>query len=202
MKQRIVAFTGAGVSKGSGIPTFEDLPGIRDYLTRDYFQREPGGFYEKVWALYRRIQAAPPNPAHLALAQNQIPVVTMNVDGLHRRAGTRELVEIHGNLDWVSCPECGKREPFSVIESRFHCQECGRVLEPNVVLYGDMLIELPTALQLVVTAELLLVIGTSFSTSTAGYIVDYARAQGCRVEVINQDAEHKVPDFLGSFQIQ
>jgi NAD-dependent deacetylase len=123
----------------------------------------------------------------------------MNVDGLHRRAGTRELVEIHGNLDWVSCPECGKREPFSVIESRFHCRECGRVLEPNVILYGDTIIELPAALRLVETAELLLVIGTSFSTSTAGYIVDYARTRGSRVEVINQEAERKVPEFLSSF---
>jgi NAD-dependent deacetylase len=194
--KRIVALTGAGVSKGSGIPTFEDMPGIRDYLTREYFRRDPGGFYEKVWGLYIRVKSAPPNPAHLALAEFQIPVVTMNVDGLHRRAGTRELVEIHGNLEWVFCPGCGKQESFSVIEGRHHCLDCGRVLEPNVILYGDAIKELPAALQLVETAELLLVIGTSFSTSTAGYVVNHVRSLGSQVEVINQDAEHKVPDFL------
>ena len=194
--KRIVAFTGAGISKASGIPTFEELPGIRDYLTREYFQREPAGFYEKIWQLYTRVQEAQPNPAHLALAEFQVPVITMNVDGLHRRAGTTNLVEIHGNLDWVFCPKCRLKEPFAVLEKRIHCITCRQVLEPNVVLYGDQIKEYPRAIDLVETAEILLVIGTSFYTSTADYVVDYARSLGCRVEIINSDAESKAPEFL------
>jgi NAD-dependent deacetylase len=194
--KHIVALTGAGISKASGIPTFEEIPGIRDYLTRDYFQRDPAGFYANLWQLYIRIQQAEPNPAHLALAQYQIPVVTMNVDGLHRRAGTQNLVEIHGNLDWVYCPSCRRTEPFAIIEQRIDCLSCRRVLEPNVVLYGDEIKEFPQAIDLVETADVLLVIGTSFSTSTAGYVVDYARSRGCQVEVINSSAESMVPEFL------
>ncbi|NLY76382.1 MAG: hypothetical protein GX075_13965 [Firmicutes bacterium] len=194
--KRIVAFTGAGISKASGIPTFEEMPGIRDYLTRDYFQREPAKFYENLWQLYNRIRQAAPNPAHVALAKLAIPVITMNVDGLHRRAGTDNIIEIHGNLEWVTCPKCQRKEPFEIIGKRICCPKCNRIYESNVVLYGDELHELPRAIQLVDEAELLLVIGTSFFTSTAGYIVDYARSIGCRVEIINQSSETKVPEFL------
>lgn len=195
--ERIVAFTGAGISKASGIPTFEELPGIRDYLTRDYFRREPVKFYDYLYQLYIRIQQAEPNQAHLALARMKIPVITMNVDGLHHRAGTDNLIEIHGSLDWVICPECRRKEPFEIIQKRINCPECNRVYETNVVLYGDELRELPRAIQLVENAELLLVIGTSFYTSTAGYIVDYAQSIGRKVEIINQCSEIKVPEFLG-----
>jgi NAD-dependent deacetylase len=194
--KKIVAFTGAGISKASGIPTFEELPGIRNYLTREYFLREPARFYENLWELYIRVQQAGPNPAHLALAQFNIPVITMNVDGLHSRAGTRNLVEIHGNLEWVFCPVCLRKEPFSIIRKQINCCECGRILEPNVILYGDMLKEIPRAMELTKTAEILLVIGTSFSTSTADYVVDFARSRGIQVEIINNCAEIKTPEFL------
>ncbi len=194
--KRIIAFTGAGISKASGIPTFEEMPWIRDYLTREYFRSEPIQFYDNLRQLYLRIQQAEPNQAHLALARLKIPVITMNVDGLHRRAGTNNLIEIHGNLDWVICPECRKKEPFSIIQNGIYCPQCRQVFETNVVLYGDELKEFPRALQLVDGAELLLVIGTSFYTSTAGYVVDYARSIGCKVEIINQSSESKVPEFL------
>ena len=193
---RIVAFTGAGISKASGIPTFEELPGLRDCLTRDYFQRDPTGFYNNLCELYIGIQQVKPNPAHLALARLNIPVITMNIDGLHRRAGTEELIEVHGNLEWVVCPKCRNKESFEVIKKRIHCPKCNQVYETNVVLYGDELKEFPRAIQLVETADLLLVVGTSFYTSTAGYIVDYARSIGCEVEIINQSSESKVPEFL------
>lgn len=192
----IVAFTGAGISRASGIPTFVEMPGIRDYLTRDYFRCEPEKFYGNLRQLYLLIQQAEPNQAHLALARLEIPVITMNIDGLHRKAGTKNLIEIHGNLEWVICPECLKKEPFSIIYKEISCPKCHRIFETNVVLYGDELKELPKAIQLVETADLLLVIGTSFYTSTAGYIVDYARSIGCQVEIINDSSEKKVPQFL------
>lgn len=194
--KHIVAFTGAGISKASGIPTFEEVPGIRDCLTREYFKRNPGDFYENARQLYDRIKHAEPNPAHLTLAKYKIPVITMNVDGLHRKAGTAELVEIHGNLDWVYCPKCRKTEKFGIVEKRIHCLDCHQVLEPQVILYGDEILEFPRAIELVNTAEVLLVIGTSFYTSTSGFVVDYARSRGCIVEVINQCAEQKVAEFL------
>lgn len=193
---KIIAFTGAGISKASGIPTFEEMPGIRDYLTRNYFQEEPQEFYQKLWQMYERISQAEPNPAHLALARYQIPVITMNIDGLHRKAGTKELVEIHGNLDYVFCPVCQRQYPFTVVKDKHFCSDCREVLQPNVVLYGDWLAQLPQALELVADAELLLVIGTSFYTSTARYVTERARLAGARVEVINAEAEKVLPELL------
>lgn len=193
---RIVAFTGAGISKSSGMPTFEEMPGLRDCLSRDYFHEQPVKFYDNLQRFYMRVQQTRPNQAHLALARMEIPVITMNIDGLHRKAGTKKLIEIHGNLDWVICPECHKTEPFSIIQKGIFCPQCNQIFDTNVVLYGDELKELPKAIQLVETADLLLVIGTSFYTSTAGYIVDYARSTGCQVEIINDSSEKKVPQFL------
>ena len=194
--KKIVAFTGAGISKASGIPTFEEMPGIRNYLTRDYFQAHPGEFYKNLWQFYLKIKEAEPNAAHLALAEHDIPVVTMNVDGLHRRAGTKELVEIHGNLEYVFCPGCGLRKTFEFIEKDINCPECGNVLQPNVILYGDIIKEFQTAIDILRGAEVLLVVGTSFYTSTASDFVNYARYRGMEVEIINENAEVRVGEFL------
>jgi hypothetical protein len=87
---------------------------------------------------------------------------------LHHRAGTQNPVEIHGNLDWVYCPNCRSREPFTIIEQQINCPSCRHILEPNVVLYGDELKEFPRAIDLMDNADILLVIGTSFSPEFLG----------------------------------
>lgn len=79
----LVAITGAGISKASGIPTFEDMGDLRNKLTRSYFNSHPEEFYQGLLAMKETIDRAEPNPAHLALVEYNIPVITMNIDGLH-----------------------------------------------------------------------------------------------------------------------
>jgi len=199
---RLVVFTGAGISKASGIPTFEDMGNIRDKLTRDYFNSHPDKFYQTVLEMKRLADQAEPNPAHLALARYNIPVVTMNIDGLHKKAGSQGVIEIHGNLEYVYCDKCKTRFPFDTVEESLLCPDCGphcrEILKPNVVLYGDTIPLYFTAMALMGNTEELLVVGTSFHTSTSWDLVGRAERAGVKVTTINANAEEDVPKFLSS----
>lgn len=196
--KRIVAFTGAGISKASGIPTFVEMDGVRDKLSIDYFMSDTEDFYNVLLGMKRNIDKASPNPAHTAIAEYGIPVVTMNIDGLHKRAGTRELVEIHGNFDYVSCMKCGSRFDFSVVNDALYCRECGGLLKPNIVLYGENIPRYFDAIDLIGSADELLVVGTSFYTSTASMMVGAAQRAGIKVVTINSNAEIEVLKYLKS----
>ena len=198
---RVVAFTGAGISRESGVPTFAEMGDIRDKLSRTYFLAHPREFYELLLGMKGITEGAKPNAAHRALAQRHIPVVTMNIDGLHRRAGTERLVELHGNLDRVLCRQCGQAYCFRQIETDIRCPECGALLDPDVVLYGDLIERYPEAFALMGDCDTLLVVGTSFYTSTAGVCVEAAREAGARVVVVNDNAASRVPAFLQSISI-
>ncbi len=194
----IAALTGAGISKPSGIPTFEDLGDIRDKLSRDYFLANPESFYKILIDMKKLIDKANPNPAHMALAEHNIPTVTMNVDGMHKKAGTKDLIEIHGNLEHVFCKKCLNKYGLFEVSKTIYCPKCKGLLHPNVVLYGDGIPEYYIAADLIKKADELIVIGTSFSTSTASNLVGEAEMSGIKVTVINSDAEIKVPAYLGS----
>ncbi|QSX07773.1 hypothetical protein J0B03_08070 [Alkalibacter rhizosphaerae] len=196
---KIKALTGAGISRASNIPTFEEMGDLRDKLSRTYFSADPQGFYDAVLSMKTLIDEAVPNEAHLALASYHIPVVTMNIDGLHHRAGSRdgEVIEIHGNLRTVFCPRCHREYPFDITRSSLLCPHCERsVLHPQVVLYGDPIPRLGEALETMGETDLLLIIGTSFYTSTAHYIKDAAESFGSEILTINEDAENQVPLLL------
>lgn len=192
----VAALTGAGISKPSGIPTFEELGDLREKLSRDYFNAQPQNFYEVLKEMMHLIEKAEPNPAHRALAQYDIPVVTMNIDGLHTRAGSRDAIEIHGSLDTVCCRRCRSEHPFSLTDSTIHCPACGSLLDTNVVLYGDMIPLYGEAIQRVCSADHLLVIGTSFYTSTSYDLMQRARYAGAEITIINEKAEVEVPRLL------
>ncbi|HUR82358.1 MAG TPA: NAD-dependent deacylase [Thermoanaerobaculia bacterium] len=169
--RRIVVLTGAGVSADSGIPTFRGAGGLwrnfrpEELATPEAFARDPAMVWE--WYEWRRklVREAKPNAAHEALAR--LPgavIVTQNVDGLHARAGSRDVVELHGNILRVRCvrehiPRVHE-ESFDAIPP--HC-ECGALLRPDVVWFGEMLPEdaLARASASLHSSELLLVIGTS-----------------------------------------
>lgn len=193
---RLVAFTGAGISKASGIPTFEELGDIRDKLSRDFFESHPREFYNILNYMKQLSEKALPNPAHLALAEYGIPVVTMNIDGLHKKAGSSKVIEVHGSLDYVFCGQCGERFGYGAVEQSVHCPECSSLLQPNVVLYGDNIPLFYDAIDIMSEAEELLVVGTSFFTSTASHLVGLAQGAGVRVTTINANAEEKVPQLL------
>jgi NAD-dependent deacetylase len=169
--RNVVVMTGAGVSADSGIPTFRGAGGLwRDFrpeelATPEAFRRDPHLVWE--WYEWRRglIRDAAPNAAHDALAQlPDAVVVTQNVDGLHARAGSLDVVELHGNIFRVRCTREGTRRmhesAFSEIPPR--C-ECGALVRPDVVWFGEALPEdaIARTVSAVHRADVLIVIGTS-----------------------------------------
>jgi NAD-dependent deacetylase len=169
----VVVFTGAGVSAESGIPTFRGATGLwrdfrpEDLATPEAFARDPELVRE--WYEWRRglIRAAQPNAAHRAIARlTAALVVTQNVDGLHERAGSRDIIELHGNIFRDKCPRCGAAQ----------CG-CGAPLRPDVVWFGEMLPAgaLERAADAIRAADLLLVIGTSGVVYPAAGLVQLHR---------------------------
>ena len=169
--RNVVVFTGAGVSADSGIPTFRGEGGLwrnfraEELATPEAFARDPALVWE--WYEWRRglVRAAEPNAAHRAIAAlSDAVVVTQNVDALHARAGSADVVELHGNLFRVRCTREQRvraaPEAFDVVPPR--C-ECGALLRPDIVWFGEMLPDdaVARATSAMRRADLVLVIGTS-----------------------------------------
>ena len=106
------------------------------------------------------------------------------------------MLEVHGSLDYVECLRCNTRHGYDEVEESIYCKKCGSIYEPNVVLYGDNIRHFYEAIELASSCSQVLVVGTSFYTSTVNVFVDSARMAGVKIHVINKDAEHKVPGFL------
>lgn len=200
--ESVVVLTGAGVSAESGIPTFRGAGGMwrerrpEDLASPEGFERDPRLVWE--WYDWRRgvIAAAQPNPAHLAIAELErrkprFTLVTQNVDGLHQRAGSRNVLMLHGDIWTVRCLHCGRerrdgRVPLPEIPPR--C-ECGGLLRPGVVWFGEML---PArvwerAEEAVRSAEVALVVGTSAVVYPAEGLLPLAKASGARVIECNME---------------
>jgi NAD-dependent deacetylase len=189
--QRVVFFTGAGVSAESGIPTFRGAGGLwrnfraEDLATPEAFARDPAMVWE--WYEWRRglIRAAAPNAAHAAMARlRDAVIVTQNVDGLHARAGAHEVIELHGNLFRVRCSAEGTvsaaPDPFNALPPR--C-DCGALLRPDVVWFGEMLPdgEVGRAMASIREADLLVIVGTSGVVYPAAGLVSLHR--GLSIEI-------------------
>lgn len=198
--KELVAITGAGISKASGIPTFDELGSLRDCLSREYFNSYPEKFYDILLEMKSKIDEANPNDAHFALAEFKVPIITMNIDGLHHRAGSEEVIEIHGNLEKVLCHKCQVKYPFKEVRRSVNCPRCGKGLEPNVVLYGDGIPMFHHALYMLGGAKRVLVVGTSFYTSTVCDLVSRAKYAGIEVDIINEKAETQVRKYLSDFR--
>jgi NAD-dependent deacetylase len=196
-----VALTGAGVSTESGIPDFRSASGIwarydpAEVATIDAFRRRP----EAVWQFYRlRLRAledAQPNAGHVALAALERlgllqAVITQNVDMLHLRAGSRNVVEVHGSIRCAVCVNCGNEEEVDVVRAQLAdrpvpvCARCGDVLKPGVVMFGEMLPEreLGRATRLARDAELLLVVGSTLEVWPVAGLAHEAR----RLAIVNR----------------
>ena len=179
-RQPCVVMTGAGVSTESGIPDFRSATGIWaeidpfEVASLRAFRRDP----ERVWSFYReRLQVlsdATPNAAHVVLAELEErrfvqAVVTQNIDLLHTRAGSRDVVEVHGSIRSAQCLGCLWTEPADAVLAQLEasptpsCPRCDEVLKPGVVLFGELLpaAAMERATQLARGARLLLVVGSS-----------------------------------------
>jgi NAD-dependent deacetylase len=193
-----VAFTGAGISVASGLPTFNitwnGVP-IRDLLTTDFFNRDPVGFYE----MFREVEKwkdAMPNPAHYALAEAKMPVVTQNVDGLHQKAGSVKVYEVHGNMREMFCLRCRQIYAWKDLNLGIPYCDCGKILKPRVVLYGDSEMDWDESVREMQKADLVLVIGCSLQTAPACYLPQMAQTNGADLVTINERAEVEVPGLV------
>ena len=210
--QRIAILTGAGISAESGIPTFRDaLTGLwaqynpEDLATPQAFQRNPSLVWE--WYSSRRslVMQVSPNPGHLALAAMErfvpgLTVITQNVDGLHQRAGSTQVIELHGNICRVKCSVEGfVLETWEeTASSPPLCPSCHGFLRPDVVWFGELLPEqaMVEAIKATTACDLFFSIGTSGQVYPAASLVDLARDSGATVVVINPDEEAQaLPSF-------
>ena len=193
----LVALTGAGISRPSGIPTYEERPALRDSLSRDFFDAQPEAFYEEYWKMVKVMASARPNSAHLALAEYDVPIITQNIDCLHQRAGSKTVAQIHGYYNEFICERC--HESYQLPENRpvpYLCPKCRSVLKPKVVLYGEQLQDWEEAVSLVLAADTLLVVGTSLQVYPAAYLPQLAEERGIKVIISNEAADTRVPAFL------
>ena len=173
----IIAFTGAGISKSAGIPTFEKVPNLKEKLSVDFKEAHPKEFSEAMDNLVNAVKDKEPTQAHYALATLPIPIITMNIDGLHQKAGSRLVLEIHGNYK-----------------------------KDNIVLYGQDIhyIQEVVNLMLKTASEarfdeqkaIFLVIGTSMQTQFACTLAGMAERLGMDVHFINENADVEVPKFI------
>jgi NAD-dependent deacetylase len=179
-RQPCVVLTGAGVSTESGIPDFRSATGIwanvdpYEVASIQAFRRDPA----RVWSFYRErihlLRDAEPNDAHRALAELERrgfvqAVITQNIDTLHSRAGSRDVLEVHGSIRSAECLGCLWREPADAVLAQLEtnevpaCPQCGEVLKPGVVMFGELLPgdAIDRATQLARGARLMVVVGSS-----------------------------------------
>ena len=198
--QSITVLTGAGISAESGVPTFRGSDGLwknfrpEKLATLEAFQADPCLVWE--WYDWRRklIEPIEPNPAHYVLVDmenqtEQFTLITQNIDGLHHKAGSQNVLEIHGNIWKVQCTKCqclshNSEVPIQILPT---CHQCGGLLRPKVVWFGETLPakELAAA-QLVVThCDLMFIIGTSGLVQPAASLGIAGKQAGAYVVEIN-----------------
>jgi NAD-dependent deacetylase len=206
--KRIVVFTGAGISTESGIPDFRSPGGIwtkfdpDDFTIRKFMTN--GETRRKQWKILVEgglFQDIKPNKAHMAIAEMESMgklecVITQNIDDLHQKAGnSRDIVfELHGNMQWIRCMDCGDRYPIEHIKKVLktgveepECENCGGILKPDVVFFGE---ELPadtveSAMYHAGNCDLLIVVGSSLVVQPAAFIPSYAQDRGASLVIIN-----------------
>jgi NAD-dependent deacetylase len=194
-----LALTGAGISVESGIPDFRSKGGLWDrYDPEEYasiysFQRDP----EKVWHMLREMEEivdkARPNAAHIGLAELEEmgllrSVITQNVDNLHQEAGSKDVIEYHGNSRSLTCLWCNRRYDYAQKKGEYppYCV-CGRILKPDVVFFGEAIpMEAMTrSYQLASSCQALLIIGTSAVVSPFNVLPRQAKQVGATIIEIN-----------------
>ena len=204
----IVAFTGAGISAESGIPTYRGEGGLwtkydpSKYASIGYFLQNPSyywNFFKDV--RYPILKNVKPNKAHLALfkiedAGNLKTVITQNIDGLHQEAGSSSVIELHGTTRTIVCVDCSRKytigEAFTKLDRQIPplCSECNGILRPDVIFFGEMLDPetLRNAYTAAASCDLLLAVGSSLVVYPAADIPLRAKQAGAKLAIINIDS--------------
>lgn len=207
--KQCVALTGAGISAESGIATFRSKGGLWEkydpmmYASIETFREDPAKYWTIRGEFIRDYDTYQPNQAHLALAELEKMnllrhVITQNIDGLHRKAGSRNITEIHGSLRETYCLKCGREFIAPHVPEGLppYC-ECGGVLKPNTVLFGEQLPQgaLEAAYHESATCELMLVIGTSAVVQPAASLPVLAQQKGAKIVEVNIERAFPGADF-------
>lgn len=198
----VAVLTGAGISADSGVPTFRGTDGLwqnfraEDLATPEAFDRDPRLVWQ--WYDWRRtlLNSTEPNAAHDALVKLEarhdgFHLITQNVDGLHRRAGSRRVLELHGNIWRVRCVRCrqvtdNRDVPLALLPQ---CRSCGGLLRPHVIWFGEALDNevLGASLSAAESCDVLLIIGTSGLVYPAAMLMPTAKAHQAYVIEVNLD---------------
>jgi NAD-dependent deacetylase len=203
----VVALTGAGISVPSGIPDFRS-PGTglwenvdpMEVAHIDVFRRDPERFWSFYGERFQTLEDKRPNRAHHALAALEQAghldaIITQNIDRLHARAGSRELIEVHGSIARSSCLECGAQYPLEQVRARQRADargvprcDCGESLKPDVVLFGEYLPvdALARAEALAAGAELMLCLGSSLEVYPVAQLPHVTLAAGGKIAILTQ----------------
>jgi len=204
----ITAFTGAGISAESGIPTYRDKDGLWNkydpskYADIRYFKKDPSYY----WKFFRDIRSASfenarPNQAHLALSvlereKKLKSIITQNIDGLHQEAGSSQVLELHGSSRSFSCLSCDKmydlNSALRLLKKTLppECDECGGILRPDVILFGEALPQdvLYQATEATRHCDLFLVIGSSLLVQPAASLPVLAKENHAKLVIINMES--------------
>jgi NAD-dependent deacetylase len=222
--QRIVVFTGAGISTESGIADFRGPDGLWTKIDPDDFtyQKFVGDreVRRRIWHMHEttgfRFDDIEPNVAHHAVAELEKLgkldcIITQNVDGLHQKAGNSEekVLELHGNMQWVKCIGCDVRHPSSEVRRWIdagvevpECDRCGGILKPDAVFFGEAMPERETAeaQRRSVSCDLCIVIGSTLAVYPAALMPEYAVRSGATLVIINEGGTEL--DHLAQLRIE
>ena len=215
-----VIFTGAGMSTESGLPDFRSAKGLwkvrpESLATLEALRTQPNEFYHFYQWRVNKLWEVVPNTGHQALAKLENMgciknIITQNVDGLHQRAGSKQVIELHGSLRTVRCMDCHSvYDSRSIVPARPHwedeyrqglyqygdecrCLVCKGFVRPNVILFGESLPEkaLEKAMQLSKSADLFIVLGSSLTVSPANLFPSRAARNGAKLLIINNEPTH------------
>ena len=202
-----VVLTGAGISVPSGIPDFRS-PGKglwekvnpMEVAHIDVFRREPDKFWHFYGDRFASLKDVQPNRAHHVVAELEARglvrgVITQNIDRLHREAGSRNVIEVHGSIEWCVCPECGGKVGIDRIMQHLsdhagapECEACIAPLKPDVVLFGELLPEqaMADAYSLATEADLILCIGSSLEVYPVASLPGITRDSGGQIAIVTQ----------------
>ena len=209
-KGRVVALTGAGISSNAGLPTFRGNNGLWTYIdpekfTMEFFRKNPEEWWSIAKDLFLPFFNARPTRAHYALAELESKgfleaIITQNIDGLHQMAGSKNVIEIHGNVNKLKCILCNEYYPLKDYIEEIkkgglpRCPRCGSILKTGAVLFGEQIPRNEYLLSIYYSSRcnLMLVIGTSLEVEPAATLPKYARENGAKIIYINKDVSEIV----------
>lgn len=215
--KNLVVFTGAGISKESGIPTFRDADGlwknfrVEELATPEAFERDPVRVWE--WYLWRKekIGQCKPNSCHLLVSRWEKEIenfwlITQNIDGLHRKAGNKKILELHGNIWYTRCMRCNEvKEDLSTTSPSLPPKcNCGGILRPHIVWFGEALDSdvLDKAIKASQEAEVFISIGTSTVVYPAASLPFVALQNGAYVVEVNPERTSLSPQANQCFHMK